>query len=253
MEIAILLHSTFNRLENLKKTVESFGYDYKIYLAWTGELNGEVMSYLDLLNSEGHEAYYLGWDTSPAVTRNYLIEKITEPYIWKIDDDFILTGDEKPGDIIEVLKKEGRRLALVGMSVAGDKRVSPFIYNANFVDKRLKLESVKNPEWKKVGNVNYHYCDITPDCWIARREIFPECNYDMRFHVSEGLHPDFFLQIKKKGYKVAYTPDSVVYHTKWQKGNKINKDSFYNQMRFRNLHNTNKFCEKWEITGTNII
>jgi hypothetical protein len=258
MNLAILLHTTFTRFGKAKRTIESFlnagqenfkknGFSWKIYVADTGEFTMEKIDFYRK-RRELVDYNYLGWDTSPAITRNFLMSKIEEEYIWKIDDDFLLDGREKPIEIMNLLEKQ-KDLGLVGMSVAGGDRISPYIYNVEKTD-RMIFKPTK-PKYKDFNGLLYQYCDVTPDCWIAKREIFPECNYDERYHVSEGLHPDFFIQIKETKWKVAYTPSSVVSHTKWKKGAPRNC-AFYNKKRSRNTSAV-KFCAKWGVKSTNKI
>lgn len=262
---AILLHSTFTRFEHLKKTVESFlnKDEFKLYISYTGELDLEILNYFEILKfKKGHEAYYMGWDTSPAITRNFLIDRIKEDYVFKVDDDFVY--DEKTVKVKEIQNYLDNRqeYGLVGMSVYSKKYVSPFIYNVQFDE----YTHVKDVILKKVDMSDYNpkihtykkpfvfHCDVTPDCWIAKREIFPECNYDERYHVCQGLHTDFFMHIKfNTNWKVAYTPDSKVYTFKhdpeWELSDEERKKSFYNMKRFRSLHTPKKgkeiFLKKW--------
>lgn len=247
--IAILLHTTFTRWSDAIKTIESFK-GFKVYVADTGELTiGKLNDYKEL-ERKGHRVYHLGWDISPAITRNFLIDQITEPYIWKVDDDFIFNEKCKAMEIVSLLENNPD-IGLVGMSVASEVRVSRFVFNVTKTNK-MKLEAVRKPKRENHAGIEYYYCDITPDCWIARKEIFPECNYDERYHVSEGLHTDFFCHIKfNTNWKVAYTPDSIMHHTKWEKDREQNKKSFYHQKRFRNLGQTDKFCKKWEVEKIN--
>ena len=255
MDIAVILHSTFTRFEKLKVAVDSLieNERFKIYIAYTGELDYKKLKYFESYG-ERVDFNYCGWDTSPAVTRNFLIDKTEENYIFKFDDDFIYSQETcNVDDIIKLLGGKPK-IGLVGISVIGNKRKSPFIYNVSITDE-MKLEPIKNPEIITDEKIKYYYCDITPDCWIAKKEIFPQCNYDERYHVSEGLHPDFFLQIKQSKWKVIYTESCSIFHSKWEKGAKREKDvsNFYYRKRFRNLKNQDKFLSKWKVKRTNII
>lgn len=242
--IAVILHSTFTRWEKAMRTIESFK-DFKIYFSYTGELDLDKMKQMDSLNKQGHEAYYLGWDTSPAVTRNFLIDRVKEPYVFKIDDDF--QYDEVfVNKTLDLLKG---KVGLVGLSVYSHKYISPFIYNVEFRDEVIKLNKTKD-EFLQHKGLKYQFADIVPDCWIARREIFPECSYDERYHVSQGLHTDFFLHIKyNTDWKVVYTPGNKIYTFKHEE--ERDKYGFYNRKRFRSLGTPQQgkdvlFLPKWK-------
>ena len=260
-KIAVLLHSTFTRWDYLMKTVFSFcdNSNFKIYLSYTGELDLKKIGDMNNLENYGHECYYMGWDTSPAITRNFLIDRITEPYIWKVDDDFLFDKGMDYEKIIKLLESR-KDLGLVGMSVYSKKYVSPFIYRAEIDNNVLKLNQVKKFE-KELDGLRYAECDLTPDCWIAKKEIFPECNYDEQYHVCQGLHTDFFMHIKyNTNWKVAYTPDVKMYTFKHDKGWDISKDrmrnSFYGKKRFRSLDLPLQgkevvFLPKWKLKNVN--
>ncbi len=245
--IAVILHSTFTRWEQAMRTIHSFRDDFKIYFSYTGELDFEKIKEMDALNKSGHEAYYLGWDTSPAITRNFLIDRVKEPYILKVDDDFLWNEDIFLNKTICLLNKN-KKLGLIGFSVYSHKYKSQFIYNVEFKKDVIKLNKPKN-EFQQFKELKYQYVDITPDCWIAKREIFPECNYDERYHVSQGLHTDFFMHIKyNTGWNVAYTPGNEIYTFKHEQ--ERDKYSFYNKKRFRSLGTPEQgkdliFLPKW--------
>jgi hypothetical protein len=251
-QIAVLAHSTFTRFELFKKTLESVNTpDFKIYASYTGELDLEKLKYFDKLREQGHEAYYLGWDTSPAVTRNFLIDRIKEKYILKMDDDFVLTDTVKYQDMVKVLLAKPN-IGLLGMGVKSAKYESVFIYDTDIINGVLYKRQPSKSDSGNIAGIDFYYCDITPDCWIARREIFPECSYDERYHVSEGLHTDFFLHIKHNtNWRVAYTPDSIMWTFKHDPGvevpDEVRKNSFYNRKRFRKLNILDNLFEKWQV------
>jgi hypothetical protein len=256
-DIAVLLHSTFTRWEYARKTIDSFLVaGFKVYFSYTGELDLEKLEFMDMLRQGGHECYYLGWDTSPAITRNFLIDRITEPYVFKVDDDFIYDYDEKEFELDKTIKllEDKKGIGLVGFSVYSRKYVSPFLYDVVREGKNIKFNKPPEAEMDH-GGLKYRIVDITPDCWIAKREIFPACNYDEQYHVSQGLHPDFFMNIKYNTFwKVAYVKSNKIYTFKhdegWEKSDVDRKNSFYNKKRFRYL-NTPKngndliFLPKW--------
>ena len=279
-DIAVLLHTTFTRFPLAKETIKSFKANerFKIYVSDTGAITPEKLDFYKKLEKEGHRTFFTGWDTSPAITRNFLLEFIEEPYVFKVDDDFKYTERVKEQDAINLLKSQ-EDLGLVAFSVESRRKKSPFIYDVvrKYVGKSEKVYE-KTPEGakkvypgprpeviemvepreplKEYNGIHYQPCDVTPDCWIAKREIFPECNYDENFHVSEGLHSDFFLTIKyKTNWKVAYLPNNVVYTFKYDGEFNIygadgRRDVFYSKHRFRNLDKRDRrIAKKWGVVS----
>jgi len=257
-KIAVILHTTFTRFEYAKKTIESFIKDkrFVLYVSDTGAITPEKLDYYRELEKKGHYTFMTGWDTSPAITRNFLVDNVEEDYIFKIDDDFEFNDkDVKVAEIIKLLD-ENQNLGLVGMSVVSAKVKSKFVFHAE------RLTDSKQGDFMKLDPIDLEkvkeniYCDVTPDCWIAKREIFPDCNWDERYHVSEGLHTDFFLHIKfNTTWRVMYKPDSIMYTFKYDGKFDIseNKGSFYNRKRFRKVKNLENFSRKWRLRKENPI
>ena len=258
--IAVTLHTTFTRFEHAKKTILSFAaYDtFKLYISDTGEITPEKLDfYRHIEKKYGYKTYLMGWDTSPAITRNFMVDQSTEPYIFKIDDDFEYIP--KKANYLNALAvlESAPNIGLVGFSVRSKEYKSEFIFNLDFAQSAegrvLRLNKLDyRPE--EIEGIRALRCHVTPDCWIAKRAMFPECNWDERYHVSEGLHTDFFTHIKERtNWEVMYLPDCHMYTFKhdddWKLSNEDRKASFYNQKRFRNLHNIDKFKKKWNVVN----
>ena len=252
-KIAVILHTTFTRFEMAKKTIDSFRYDsrFKLYISDTGAITHKKLRYYETLElgMRGHKVFFTGWDTSPAITRNFLVDMVEEDYVFKIDDDFLFNDKDVKVDEIIKLLDQNDELGLVGMSVVSSKVKSKFVFHAkrhiSATGDFMRLNPIDIDNLKE--NI---ICDVTPDCWIAKREIFPQCNWDERYHVSEGLHTDFFLHIKfNTAWKVMYKPDSVIYTFKYDGEFDIlgKKKGFYHKKRFRHLKNLKKFSNKWGL------
>lgn len=264
-KIAIILHTTFCRFEMVKKTIESFRYNtnlFRLYVADTGPMTHEKEEYYTQVETGvgQHKVYRFGWDISPAITRNYMIDQIKEPYVFKIDDDFELNwntvGENVFERVIDLLESD-KELGLVGLSVGSCETTSEFIFDVEKNETEIIQRPAKNKEKKMSGmGLRYIECDVTPDCWIAKRSIFPACAYDENYHVGEGLHTDFFLHIKyNTNVKVAYTPDVFIYTFKhdpeWKEDIEKKRDSFYHKKRFRNFPRKDYFLKKWGIKHIN--
>jgi len=254
MELAVLVH-TFLRDEKMVKCINSILQKIpyaKIYLSDGGVQTKDKESYYKVLKHYGHEVLLMPFDIGTAVSRNILLEKITEKYVMKIDDDFVITNKTKIDEMIELLDNV-KDIHLLGMAVASEKRKSPYIFN---IHKRKRGElfdyELRHFDWqlKRFKDLTYVYCDVTPDCFIARRSIFPECNWDEQYHIGEGQHTDFFFQLKYMfNKKVAYTDDSLMKHLKHDPND---EDSIvYKKLRVRKAANNIKLRKKWDINNIN--
>lgn len=250
MELAILCH-TFLRDDKMYKCINSFieKLPYaKIYLTDGGIISAKKNQFYNELRKKGHTVLLMPFDISPAKARNIIIERIKEEFILKIDDDFYVGDKTKIWRSLELMI-DNKDIDILGMGVESARVLSKFIYDLKIDENRNFFNINKNEFWdyKKYKEIKYHFCDVTPDFFIARRNIFPECNWDEKYHVGEGLHWDFFYTLKEKKKKVAYTPDSIIYHMKHDDP----ASALYTKLRNRKQANMIKLKKKWNIKCLN--
>lgn len=252
--VDVILHTTFLREDVLVECLDSLEQHKNVetvLLADTRPLEYNADSIVDGIDWSKYnkvKRFIFPHDMSPAMTRNYLYHKAKGNFIMKVDDDFVVSEKTKINDIIKFLRNN-EKVGLVGMRVDNyDGSVSPFIYNFVFENGNLKLAKPKQ-EFEDVDGMKYLRCHVTPDMWIAKRQMFPECLWDERYHVGEGLHPDFFLNIHKNtNWQVRYTPDSAIDHLR----HKIKMPVYYRKKRMRNYPDNSKLLDKWNIHEINI-
>ena len=262
-KLGILIH-TFLRDEKMVQCVNSVldnlkVVDYKIYLSDGGIMTDEKEIFYKKLENLGHKVMLVPFDFPPQVIRNYFISIMKEEeYVLKMDDDFVIDKDTKITETVyflEMHKKDNfDPIDLLGMSVKSPEFTSKYIFDVENNNGNWTWRNHGN--WKCINSIKgykynllWHYCDMTPDCWIARTSIFPECNYDEKFHVGEGMHADFFLNIKyNTDYKVAYCTNSVMKHLKH--GGQQDQ-LLYRHMRHRKAGNETRLRKKWNIQGLN--
>ena len=253
-KLAILI-CTFLRDDKMAKCINSIlencKVSYKIYLSDSGIQTKEKDILYNRLKSQGHKVLLVPFDFPPQVARNHLISKMTEAYVLKIDDDFLIDEDTKISEMVELMDKN-MEIDLLGMCVKSPDFISKYIFDISINEMNNDWLMDNHGSWTihtHESGLKYHFCDLTPDCFIARREIFPDCNWDENYHVGEGMHADFFFQIKfSTNYKVAYCPNSIMKHQK----HCSEQDSLvYRHMRHRKAGNEIKLRRKWNIATLN--
>lgn len=241
--IAILLHTIlrdkqlFGCLESIKNNLKD---DYRLYITDSGLLAKEKIEIYNKLKEEGHKVLLLPFDTYPSVARNMIMPEIKERFVFKIDDDFRF----EKGSFNPVLKflDSKEKVGLVGLKVVLPNRVSDYIFNIIQEKERIRMKK-EVPDWN-IEHIHYHYCDMTPDCFIAKREIFDTgAGWDNGFCVGEGIHADFFINLKlKTDWKVVYTDSVHILHNK-----EIPNHTLYKKMRLRYGANPLKLIKKWQV------
>ncbi len=242
--VAIMIH-TFLRDRQLFSCVEdiksNFNVPYKIYIGDGGLLNEEKLRFYDKLKSEGHEVVYMPFDISPAKSRNILVNKITEEYIFKCDDDFRIKSSDLP-KAIEFLNEQ-EDIGVLGFQVRSRIRISDYLFNAKREGKSIKMTQ-KVFDWKKYRNgIRFDFVDLIPDCFIARIDVLEKNKWDEDFSVGEGLHSHFFLTMKFiNNIKVAYTDSIEIYHDK-----EMPNCALYKKLRLRYGADPSKILKKWKV------
>lgn len=254
-KLAILIH-TFIRDDKMMRCIKSIfnnaGVPFKLYLSDGGIQTPEKTRFYNNLRNKGHEVILFPFDFPPGVARNIMIKRMSEEYILKMDDDFLVGAETKIKEIIYAL--DNSELDLLSMGVQSHAKRSPFIFNIHhYKDEQagLCIRLLPEKKWnlEQIGTLKFHRCDVAPDCFIARRSIFPQCNWDSRYHVGEGMHTDFFLHLKQLGKRVAYTDWSTMFHMKHHAQEE--DDELYKSLRVRNGGDNSKLLKKWKINKIN--
>jgi glycosyltransferase involved in cell wall biosynthesis len=250
-EIAIVI-PTFLRDNKLKILIDSIKQNfhpdwYKIYIADQGLFSSEKEKYYQELQKEGHYYTFLPFNCGLSYARNYLIKQSSEPYIFIIDDDFIITPQTRLDYFIDILNSD-TQIGIIGGNL---KNRNPYNYHLCFDKKNNKIFYIrlKNKESltsKTVirPSIPFIYCDIVLNFALFKKEIFEDIKWDNNLKLAE--HSDFYLRLKKLNkWKVAHTSLVIADHQKTK-----NEQEYIN---FRQILNCNLslalFFNKWGLRG----
>lgn len=186
----------------------------KIYIADQDKPSGEMLKFYEINNVE---YYYVPFDCGLSYARNFLIDKIKEPYIMWGDNDFLFDEKNNILEAIELLKSQldigvvgggvlkNRNLLHYERKLIYDKEQGILIY--------IPLE-LTNPQEYYFQTNPYYYCDLTFNYAIAKKEVFD--NKKIRWNEVVKVryeHSDFFLKLKLfSQLKTVYYPHMQVHH-----------------------------------------
>jgi len=217
---------TQNCILSLKRTAPNV----KIYLADQDEPCGEMISFYEKNNVE---YYYVPKDIGLSWCRNFLIEKVKEPYLMWGDNDFIFTENHNMNHALTILQSNSE-VGFVGGAVIRSGIVGHYERILSYIPKYkiliyIPLE-VTEPEPNYVNNIEYYYCDLTYNYVICKTEIL-KTNKLLRWNEKLKCameHTDAFLRIQKySDYKVVYCPSMTVIH------GHVSGNAEYNSYRLR--------------------
>jgi GT2 family glycosyltransferase len=233
-DIAICI-PTFERPESCQRAVDSirqFYPDVPVYIADDSRKPGEF---------EGAVTYHYPFDIGVSAKRNWLIERSTEKYLFLMDDDQVFRQKNTLEVLFDTLKTTD--IHICGTELIEHGNFLDYHGDINIIDQILHYVPhkcigkdcgiVKNRYGRR-----FHDVQIIPNVFLAKREVFDKVRWDNRKKLAE--HTDFFLQAKKHGVKVGYSPDVFLEHFR---GNCPTK--FYEMMRRRARQWLNQTAEEW--------
>ena len=216
--IAVLI-KTFLREDVLFKTVAAVKAlmpgEYRIYIADDGTVSDRKAALYQQLRDEGHCVVQLAYNSGISAGRNALLRVISEDYILLIDDDTCVTNQASLKNMKAVLDADPD----VGLVSALLKREGGSWFGPQSYSRGLRLDldggllkrTPMNGDMKKVGEIQYRYADQVPNVFLAKAEVFKSATWDERIKV-EYEHMDFFLALKKTGWKAAVCFDAEATH-----------------------------------------
>jgi len=230
MEKIAIMIKTFEREEYLYRCVEAIKTNlksnlYRIYICDDGSIDAEKEKFYSNLESEGHFILRLPYNVGASAGRVALLPYITEKYILRMDDDFIITEEtdinnmlnilinhENIGAISDLERQENDNLSKGVRS--GDLRVKDNHGKVQIIGKTLikLIWNLKNTKYTEYNNIRFCECDFSRNFLLIKKKMLNDVVWDYRLKFY-GEHIDFMLQIKNsKKWKLVFTPDSIHTH-----------------------------------------
>jgi hypothetical protein len=233
--IAIFIH-TFLRDDLMKRCVESCLEhipNCRIYLTDGGLMNDWKRGFYDELRKKGHfvehkKEYNYPWRKA----FNEKLEKLQdEKYIMKIDDDMFFK--EEHFNLKEMMSCFKKDIGMVGCTVWHyiHNNKSWYLFN-------IKKTGYRKYEWEFCDTMSKIItCDVIPDFWIAKREVFDDVRMNGEMLVGEAGHEDFFMriwvarQLGKIKWKIAFNKNARVEHEKGTNTKEYKRERSKNKIR----------------------
>lgn len=183
--------------------------DIKVLVADSGEDTEEKTSFI---KKNKIKYYKLPYDSGICVGRNFLVKKVKTKYVLIGDDDFQYDNGSKLQEMINFLEANPE-YDLIGGRIFENNQVRNYQGNMEIVGRTLKYTKLELDNFKicPTSQIKYKPCDLTFNFFIARTEALKSTLWEEKIKVRYE-HSTFFLDFKEKGYKVVFTPDSIVTH-----------------------------------------
>jgi hypothetical protein len=224
---------------NCIKSITSLYNNIKIYVADQNNPSEEMISFYEKYNVE---YYFTENNSGLSANRNFLVDKVKEPYIFIGDDDFVFTK-ETDLTIMQDVLNEDKSIGIVGGKLIGSSRYNKrLLYDK--LNKKIYLIDLKEKFHTTKNKNKFIYTDLVLNFFLCKKEIFNDIRWDNNLKLSE--HLDFFLRFKLTNWKVAYTADVVGLHE---------RERTTNYMQFRHQSNIfyHLFLNKYSLNSLDDI
>jgi len=192
------------------KSIREFYPDIEIVVSDNGRPHAEMAR--ELTHKYKCRHLVLPFDCGASRARNEGTKASDTKYIVLCEDDFRFTKTTNLEKFKAILEADSSLGIIGGGCLKNDK---PGIIGSNFTfNKERQIfyrDPVRKPEWKRVGEIKYYYCDYIRMFFMARN--IPElCFFDEDFKAG-GNHTSGLIDIKEQGkWKIGYVPEVDVIH-----------------------------------------
>jgi len=145
-------------------------------------------------------------------------------------------------DLVDLLERDG------GVGMAGSKLVYPdgrlqdaggIIWSDGSCWIYGRWDDPDKPKYNRTADADY----VSGACMIIRKELWEDIGgFDERYSPAYYEETDLAMEVRKRGFRVAYEPASVVVHFE---GVSCGRDEKQDTKRFQVI-NREKFLRKWE-------
>jgi GT2 family glycosyltransferase len=205
----------FEVVDSIKKY--SRRIDYRIYVLDDGDSDAERDALYADLEKQGHCVLRFPFDIGASAARNAGLQYVSEPYLLRMDDDFVFTPETRLDRMLAVLEADSTIGGLSGLEIQRHegRGVTPGEtstgqgYTEQIGRTLWKIPAALSTiQWQRSAGVRFAPCDFCRNFLLLRRELLDEVRWDDRLKIR-GEHIDFMLQIvRNTEWQLAFTPDS---------------------------------------------
>lgn len=248
------IFTTIERFDAAQRCIASIRKVFPDSAIYVGDQCDETPEKATFYSQSGVNAYFLGSDKGLSFGRNFLLEKVREPYILLCDDDFIFQDADGILNALEILKFD-KTVGILGGQVIdvelgrNEEIIRPRA--RNYEHKLFYAPDIRTlvllplrffqPETRYYKHHRYLMCDMVLNFALIRRSIF--ANTSIRWNDAikiAGEHEDFYLRtLGQKDFQIGYYPDMKVFHHRLI-------HSTYQNLRYR-TEGLKLLSEEWKI------
>jgi hypothetical protein len=176
----------------------------KIIIADCGETTKKKDDFYDDLRRDGHTIITMDFDSGFGRMSNAIIATLDRPYLLIGSDDFDFTPKAAEGvkTMIDIMEENPWDLDILSGRLNG----RPYEFFLEDLGDTI-IEHKADTNFKMNGTRPLVYrVDLTVNYSLIRRDVFKQVKFDNEEIIGEGGHGAFFVDCKRAGLKVGFTP-----------------------------------------------
>lgn len=218
-DTAVLI-TTFLRDDHLFRSIESVRQYYpsiKIFIADNGKKPTKKKK--EFCGRHKCRLVKVPFDSGVGASRNAVFKVLPRQvkYVVIIEDDIRFTPSTVLSawrNLLEHKKEIGIVGCLLNVNTHIGRAEQHFESLLELKNKTLHIKKIDKFDWTYFRNLRYVLCDMTLNCFMMRRKIWGEVQWDEQIKTAPE-HEEYFLAIKEKTeWKVAYTDNLSLDHLK---------------------------------------
>lgn len=229
----------YNCTQECIKNIRRYYPQVKIYVADQLPPNEKKCKYYETNNVN---VFFVPFDFGLPMSRNLLLNHIKEKYVFVIDNDEMIIEKSNLELAIQILERKKDISLVGGIDLLDKDKIKARGFNLKIENNTLYKIPINTEEIEilNCAGINYYYCDMTTNLFIARRKIFDKLKWDTAEKIG-AEHTSWFLNFKKLGYKAVSCPQLMLEH-------KHMDTTEYRKYRSRPV-DKKKLYKKWGVTG----
>lgn len=233
---------SFYRTEYLELCVKSLHETYPEINIIVGNNGPEDKRKEEICREFNAKYYQLPFDCGICVGRNMLVDKIKTPYTLIGDDDFFYNKESGVDKLLRAVEWRGTGYHLVGGRIKEGgivRNYQGFIHDNGNHFLYEKLDD-------KYLNTEYPIeVDLTFNFFVAKTVMIRDVRWDEKIKVAYE-HSSFFIDAKRRGYKIGYIGNAIVDHKPPIKIKNVEEYQKYRLYRYRK-NDKKRFFEKYKL------
>lgn len=196
-------------MQSVSSVMENYP-DIKIIVTDDGKESETKDVFYEKIKTLGHVVIKMPFDSGFGAKANKALEFCDREYVLHANDDFIFNDNIGLNNLIEILDRD-KDVGIIGGRISGLRYEGFLEIGEGYIREILLDQEVFSSEDKhlEVGDSKYVYCDITSVYFLARREVFNDVQWDATYKIG-GEHGDLFMDIKRVGWYIAFTPQANI-------------------------------------------